>query len=129
MWLLLYSISTYVVHVLLLLWISLLAAILTPTVELNTLVMKRGEQAKYTFIDQEETNDEEAKEKPTDSSSADKASKPETFYVSLEVGTKVFKGKGNTLQAAKHNAASNALKVLKVRNANKKDFFPLRPEN
>ena len=35
------------------------------------------------------------------------------FYVSLKVGQREFIGEGNTRQAARHNAAAKALKVLR----------------
>ncbi len=34
------------------------------------------------------------------------------FYVSLKVGQREFIGEGNTRQAARHNAAAKALKIL-----------------
>ncbi len=39
------------------------------------------------------------------------------FHVRLTVGERVFPGRGVTAQAAKHDAATNALRVIKVENS------------
>ena len=45
------------------------------------------------------------------------------YTVSLKVGQRQFFGEGHTQQAAKHNAASKALVVLKVSNSMLRDIF------
>ena len=46
----------------------------------------------------------------------------QSFGVSLKVGTKEFFGEAISAQAAKHNAAMNALKIIKVIHPDQKYF-------
>lgn len=88
---------------------------LTPTVELNALAMKRGEPTEYKFLDPP---------RPTYippnfnfrgmyHQRYHYQRTPHMFYVSLTVGTREFMGEGRTSQAARHNAAAKALKLLR----------------
>ncbi|XP_044279867.1 double-stranded RNA-binding protein Staufen homolog 2 isoform X3 [Varanus komodoensis] len=87
---------------------------ITPTVELNGLAMKRGEPAIYRPLDQ----------KPNPNHRANynfrgmynqryHCTVPKIFYVQLTVGGHEFFGEGKTRQAARHNAATKALQVLR----------------
>ena len=100
--------------------------------------MKRGEPTRYVFVDSNGVvvtngvNAEGGKSVPVPTMPAPApalptggrmgagiygkyASKPPApiFHVRLTVGSREFSGEGTTAQAAKHNAASKALKVLK----------------
>ncbi|NWR97415.1 STAU2 protein, partial [Motacilla alba] len=87
--------------------------IITPTVELNGLAMKRGEPAIYRPLDP----------KPIPNYRANYNFRgmynqryhcpvPKIFYVQLTVGNSEFFGEGKTRQAARHNAAMKALQAL-----------------
>ncbi|XP_045181641.2 double-stranded RNA-binding protein Staufen homolog isoform X2 [Mercenaria mercenaria] len=90
---------------------------ITPTVELNSLAMKRGEPAIYRNIENRNAqpmyyqhnydfrgmyNQRYHYMRP-----------PRTFYVSLKVGTREFIGEGISRQMARHNAAKKALEILR----------------
>lgn len=102
----------------------------TPTVELNTLAMKRGEPAVYKSLENRNPhpiyyphnydfrgmyNQRYHFMKP-----------PRIYYVSLKVGTREFIGEGNSRQAARHCAASKALEIL--RNLPMPDGKPEKPK-
>lgn len=89
----------------------------TPTVELNTLAMKRGEPAIYKNLENRNPhpiyypqnydfrgmyNQRYHYMKP-----------PRIYYVSLKVGTREFIGEGNSRQTARHCAASKAMEILR----------------
>ncbi|XP_028825309.1 double-stranded RNA-binding protein Staufen homolog 2 isoform X3 [Denticeps clupeoides] len=87
---------------------------ITPTVELNGLAMKRGEPAIYRPLDP----------KPVPSYRGNYNFRgmihqryhyplPKVFYVQLTVGNNEFIGDGRTRQAARHNAAMQALQALR----------------
>jgi len=78
----------------------------TPTVELNSIAMKRGEPANYTFVEPSRANQYNNNRNRT-------GSFPPMFAVQLKVGPNEFTGEGLTAQAARHSAASQALKLLK----------------
>lgn len=90
---------------------------ITPTVELNSLAMKRGEPAIYKNIENRNPqhiyfphnydfrgmyNQRYHFMRP-----------PRAFYVSLKVGTREFIGEGVSRQMARHNAAKKALEILR----------------
>lgn len=89
---------------------------ITPTVELNALAMKRAESASYHPIERPRPvyypmaaydfrgmyNQRYSYPRP-----------PNRFCILLKVGSREFIGEGNTLQAARHQAASLALKTLR----------------
>ncbi|XP_042154620.1 double-stranded RNA-binding protein Staufen homolog 2 isoform X2 [Oncorhynchus tshawytscha] len=88
--------------------------VVSPTVELNGLAMKRGEPAIYRPLDP----------KPMPNYRANYNFRgmfnqryhypvPKIFYVQLSVGTNEFIGEGRTRQAARHNAAMKALQALR----------------
>ena len=81
---------------------------ITPTVELNALAMKRGEPTTYTFLEQNQARQSYSHQY----SSQRQSGYPPMFYVQLRVGNRDFSGEGPTAQAAKHNAAGKALKML-----------------
>jgi len=81
---------------------------ITPTVELNALAMKRGEPTTYTFLEQSQVRQIYSHHYSTNRQSG----YPPMFYVQLRVGNRDFSGEGPTAQAAKHNAAGKALKML-----------------
>merc|ERR1719189_655916 len=81
---------------------------ITPTVELNALAMKRGEPTTYTFLEQSQVRQSYSHQY----SNARQSGYPPMFYVQLRVGNRDFSGEGPTAQAAKHNAAGKALKML-----------------
>nr|XP_060631468.1 double-stranded RNA-binding protein Staufen homolog 2 isoform X2 [Anolis sagrei ordinatus] len=94
---------------------------ITPTVELNGLVMKRGESAIYWPLDQ----------KPVPNynfrgmyNQRYHCPVPKTFHVQLTVGHHEFFGEGRTRQAARHNAAMKALQILQ-----NEPIPPKLPEN
>ncbi|XP_028825306.1 double-stranded RNA-binding protein Staufen homolog 2 isoform X1 [Denticeps clupeoides] len=100
---------------------------ITPTVELNGLAMKRGEPAIYRPLDP----------KPVPSYRGNYNFRgmihqryhyplPKVFYVQLTVGNNEFIGDGRTRQAARHNAAMQALQAL--RNEPIPERPPQRPE-
>ncbi len=118
----------------------LFSANITPTVELNALVMKRSEPAKYSFVDPR-TNPPAVLPAPAPIPAPVVAvpsvppppltagavvarhppppphpppHPPPQFHVRLTVGEREFSGLGSTAQAAKHDAATNALRTLKV---------------
>uniref|UniRef100_T1ITP3 DRBM domain-containing protein n=1 Tax=Strigamia maritima TaxID=126957 RepID=T1ITP3_STRMM len=88
---------------------------ITPTVELNALAMKRGEPAIYKFL--------EPYRPPYMAPNFNFRGMyhqryhyhrtPQMFYISLTVGNREFVGEGRTAQAARHNAAAKALKMLR----------------
>lgn len=89
---------------------------ITPTVELNALVMKRGEPAIYRPIEMPRPQ----YYPPPNLDFRGMYNQryhyprfPRVFYVSLKVGQREFIGEGNTRQAARHAAAAKALKVLR----------------
>ena len=81
---------------------------ITPTVELNALAMKRGEPTTYTFLEQNQVRQSYGHQY----SNTRQSGFPPMFYVQLRVGNRDFSGEGPTAQAAKHNAAGKALKML-----------------
>ncbi|XP_023933375.1 double-stranded RNA-binding protein Staufen homolog 2 [Lingula anatina] len=88
---------------------------ITPTVELNALAMKRGEPAVYRPIEPPRPAcygppNLDFRGMYNQRYHYPKAQK--VFYVSLKVGNREFMGEGNTRQAARHLAASKALKTL-----------------
>lgn len=90
---------------------------ITPTVELNALAMKRGEPAVYKLI--EPRNQQQMYPPPNIdfrgmyNQRYHYGRAPRPFYVMLKVGQREFIGDGPTRQAARHCAASKALRVLK----------------
>jgi double-stranded RNA-binding protein Staufen len=92
----------------------------TPTVELNALAMKRGELAVYRPFERKITTAPMPQyyTPPFDYRSGYYGQRyrcprpPHRFYVALKVGEREFIGEGETMQAARHNAASMALKLL-----------------
>lgn len=104
---------------------------ITPTVELNTLAMKRGEPAVYKNLENRNPhpiyyqhnydfrgmyNQRYHFMKP-----------PRVYYVSLKVGSREFIGDGNSRQAARHNAATKALEIL--RNLPMPDSKPMKTDS
>ena len=102
---------------------------ITPTVELNALAMKRGEPTTYNFLDHNQTRQNFNMTRNNQYTNTRQAGYPPMFYVQLRVGNKDFtgergdidgtnfnmnnsSGEGPTAQAAKHNAAAKALKML-----------------
>jgi len=97
---------------------------LTPTVELNALAMRRGEQTTYTFL---EPNSARATgslaggynaaticfQNQSNNMVQRNSTFPPVFCVQLRVGSNDFIGEGVTAQAAKHSAANKALKILR----------------
>jgi len=81
---------------------------ITPTVELNALAMKRGEPTTYSFLEQSQVRQTYSHQY----SNSRQSGYPPMFYVQLRVGNRDFSGEGPTAQAAKHNAAGKALKML-----------------
>jgi len=79
----------------------------TPTVELNALAMKRGEETNYTFIQPNRANQYSLSMRNRSGGF------PPMFAVQLKVGAHEFIGEGATAQAARHSAASQALKLIK----------------
>ncbi|KAL3892074.1 hypothetical protein ACJMK2_004311 [Sinanodonta woodiana] len=89
---------------------------ITPTVELNAIAMKRGEEAVYTNLDnrlppfpQQQHYDYRGyynQRYPY-------IRMPKMFYTSLKVGNREFLGEGTTRQLARHSAATKALRILK----------------
>merc|ERR1719348_2301578 len=116
---------------------------ITPTVELNALAMKRGEATSYTFLEVSTSNGGQSNghrqgynnsfmgsgrsgsgsmnnsnnggqySSSQRSSGGGGGGYPPMFCVQLRVGGMEFMGEGQTAQAAKHNAAGKALKMLK----------------
>ncbi|CAB4064440.1 STAU [Lepeophtheirus salmonis] len=97
--------------------------ILMPTVELNTLAMKRREQIQYELIhpyhdpkcqrkDMRRNGKKVTKVGDQIPSSKD-GPNDKGYVVNLKVGERLFKGEGVTLKAAKHDAAYAALLTLK----------------
>jgi double-stranded RNA-binding protein Staufen len=110
----------------------------TPTVELNALAMKRGELAVYRPFERKLAPAAAAAASGVDASTGVAPSfynpppqtldyrggyynqryrypkPPHRFYVALKVGEREFIGEGETMQAARHNAASMALKLLQT---------------
>jgi len=83
------------------------SANVTPTVELNTLAMKRGDPTTYTFLEPNRSNQYSLN--PGNRSGGF----PPVFVVQLKVGNLEFIGEGPTAQAARHSAASQALHTIK----------------
>lgn len=79
----------------------------TPTVELNAMAMKRGEAASYTFIQPNRSNNFSVNPRSRSGSF------PPMFVIQLKVGNNEYIGEGATAQAARHCAASQALKMMK----------------
>lgn len=88
---------------------------ITPTVELNALAMKRGEPTTYNFMDHSQARQSYNMNRSNQFSNSRQSGTgyPPMFYVQLRVGNRDFPGEGPTAQAAKHNAAGKALKMLK----------------
>lgn len=91
---------------------------ITPTVELNALAMKRGEPAVYHPIEMQPRPPQFYPPPNMDfrgmyNQRYHYPRAPTVFYVSLKVGQREFIGEGRTRQAARHNAADKALKVLR----------------
>jgi len=106
---------------------------ITPTVELNALAMKRGEATSYLFLDTNNSNSSNSHRQNFNngyngrsnggngsitnngqfSNNQRSGGYPQIFCVKLRVGSREFVGEGQTAQAAKHNAAGKALKLLK----------------
>lgn len=85
---------------------------ITPTVELNALAMKRGEKVSYKQVQCHQQPSPNAafvhgRAMPTHRLS-------HTFCMSVIVGSREFVGEGTTRQAAKHDAASKALNLIKT---------------
>ncbi|XP_023326146.1 double-stranded RNA-binding protein Staufen homolog 2 isoform X2 [Eurytemora carolleeae] len=89
------------------------SANVTPTVELNAMAMKRGEPASYSFIPPSSTNQFSH---PLRNRTTGRGFPP-VFCVQLKVGKTEYIGEGATAQAARHCAASQALKALKDKNS------------
>nr|KAG5691353.1 hypothetical protein BaRGS_033402 [Batillaria attramentaria] len=89
---------------------------ITPTVELNALAMKRGEPAVYKLI---EPRNQQMYQPPNIdfrgmyNQRYHYGRAPRPFYVMLKVGQREFIGDGPTRQAARHSAATKALRILK----------------
>ncbi|KAK3088569.1 hypothetical protein FSP39_020726 [Pinctada imbricata] len=88
----------------------------TPTVKLNALAMKRGEQTYYKPI---ETRTPQQYYPPPNYNYRGMFNQryhyprmPRVFYVSLKVGAREFVGEGPTRQEARHDAAKKALGIL-----------------
>ncbi|KAL9835172.1 double-stranded RNA-binding protein Staufen homolog 1-like isoform 5-T7 [Geothlypis trichas] len=104
----------------------------TPTVELNALCMKLGKKPMYKPIDPYTGM------RSTYSYSMRGGTYPPRYFypfpvgpllyqVELSIGGQQFHGKGRTRQAAKHDAAAKALKVLQNEPLPEKpEFFPLK---
>ncbi|XP_046335336.1 double-stranded RNA-binding protein Staufen homolog isoform X2 [Haliotis rufescens] len=89
---------------------------ITPTVELNALAMKRGEPAVYKPIEPRHPqfySPPNFDYRGMYNQRYHCGRMPRTFYVSLKVGQKEFIGDGPTRQAARHNAATKALRILR----------------
>ncbi|XP_025962342.1 double-stranded RNA-binding protein Staufen homolog 1 isoform X3 [Dromaius novaehollandiae] len=104
----------------------------TPTVELNALCMKLGKKPMYKPIDPYT-----GMRSTYNYTMRGGAYPPRYFYpfpvgpllyqVELSIGGQQFHGKGRTRQAAKHDAAAKALKVLQNEPLPEKpEFFPLK---
>ncbi|XP_006016775.1 double-stranded RNA-binding protein Staufen homolog 1 isoform X3 [Alligator mississippiensis] len=104
----------------------------TPTVELNALCMKLGKKPMYKPIDPYT-----GMRSTYNYNIRGGAYPPRYFYpfpvgpllyqVELSIGGQQFHGKGRTRQAAKHDAAAKALKVLQNEPLPEKpEFFPLK---
>uniref|UniRef100_A0A4D5RA94 Double-stranded RNA-binding protein Staufen-like protein n=1 Tax=Scolopendra viridis TaxID=118503 RepID=A0A4D5RA94_SCOVI len=87
----------------------------TPTVELNALAMKRGEPAVYKIIEPHRHHyvPPNFNFRGMYNQRYHYQRTPQMFYVSLSVGNRAFLGEGRTSQAARHNAAAKALKMLR----------------
>ncbi|CAH1773248.1 unnamed protein product [Owenia fusiformis] len=90
---------------------------LTPTVELNSIAMKRGEAAIYKPI---EPHRPMQFNQPPNMDFRGMYNQryhyprmPRVCYVSLKVGQREFIGEGGTRQMARHNAAAKALNILR----------------
>ncbi|XP_060086805.1 double-stranded RNA-binding protein Staufen homolog 1 isoform X7 [Heteronotia binoei] len=104
----------------------------TPTVELNALCMKLGKKPMYKPIDPY------TEMRSTYNYSMRGGAYPSRYFypfpvgpwlyeVELSIGGQQFRGKGRTRQAAKHDAAAKALKVLQNEPLPEKpEFFPLK---
>ncbi|XP_066602861.1 double-stranded RNA-binding protein Staufen homolog 2 isoform X2 [Prorops nasuta] len=98
---------------------------LPPTVELNTLAMKRGEPTVYTFRHAPPTPPQTfvahsfgnfprlINPRYTGYRNNFHTSEPQLYLVTLKVGDREFNGRGITGQAARHDAASRALEELR----------------
>ncbi|XP_077191701.1 double-stranded RNA-binding protein Staufen homolog 1 isoform X12 [Paroedura picta] len=104
----------------------------TPTVELNALCMKLGKKPMYKPIDPYTEM-----RSTYNYNMRGGAYPPRYFYpfpvgpwlyeVELSIGGQQFRGKGRTRQAAKHDAAAKALKILQNEPLPEKpEFFPLK---
>ncbi|XP_038622648.1 double-stranded RNA-binding protein Staufen homolog 2 isoform X2 [Tachyglossus aculeatus] len=86
---------------------------ITPTVELNGLAMKRGEPAVYRPLDPKPASNYRANYNFRGMyNQRYHCPVPKIFYVQLTVGNHEFFGEGKTRQAARHNAATKALRAL-----------------
>jgi len=80
---------------------------------LNALAMKRGEPTTYNFLEHSQARKNFNMTRNSQYNNNRQSGYPPMFYVQLRVGNKEFTGEGPTAQAAKHNAAGKALKMLK----------------
>lgn len=89
---------------------------ITPTVELNALAMKRGEPAIYKPFEHRlpfyPPNPHAYDYRGYCNQRYHYPRMPRMCYVSLKVGHREFIGEGLTRQAARHNAAAKALRIL-----------------
>ncbi|KAK3609026.1 hypothetical protein CHS0354_020689 [Potamilus streckersoni] len=91
---------------------------ITPTVELNAIAMKRGEEAIYTNLDNRLPPFPQQQQQHYDyrgyyNQRYPYMRMPKMFYTSLKVGNREFLGEGTTRQLARHSAATKALRILK----------------
>ncbi|XP_064597093.1 double-stranded RNA-binding protein Staufen homolog isoform X2 [Liolophura sinensis] len=90
---------------------------ITPTVELNALAMKRGEAAVYKPIEPRHPSYYPPPNfdfRGMYNQRYHYPRMPRMFYTSLKVGPREFIGEGPTRQAARHMAATKALKILRL---------------
>lgn len=88
---------------------------ITPTVELNALAMKRGEPAVYQVIEPQRPHYIPSLNfRGMCHQRYHYPKLPPTYYISLKVGNQQFFGKGHTSQAARHDAAEEALRILRA---------------
>ncbi|KAL4217768.1 Double-stranded RNA-binding protein Staufen 1 [Mactra antiquata] len=90
---------------------------ITPTVELNSLAMKRGEPAIYRNIENRNPQPMYYQQNYDFRGMYNQRyhfmHPHRRFYVSLKVGTREFIGEGLSRQMARHNAAKKALEILR----------------
>lgn len=96
------------------------AGSITPTVELNSLAMKRGTSAVYRPIDMPQRHQYPHSGPHYYGQGYNNMRYPSypkfqrVFFVSLKVGQREFIGEGNTRQTARHDAAEKALRCLRA---------------